>query len=93
MKKNLAIRSDTCILIIMKLHITTDKNCHKTYYASRKEAIQDINENPHLFPKAIGCHYSTVEIGTKKADIVFVLNNVMMHYSKYASLSGKGWLQ
>lgn len=93
MKKNLAIRSDTCILIIMKLHITTDKNCHKTYYVSRKEAVQDINENPHLFPKAIGFHYGTVEIGNTKADIVFVLNNVMMHYSKYASLSGKGWLQ
>ena len=64
----------------MKLHLTTDKNHYTTYYASRKEANKDIKENPHLFPKAIGYHYTTVEIGTKKADIVFVLNNVMMHY-------------
>ena len=88
MKINLVIRSDTCIIIIMKLHLTTDIKRHVTYHASRKEAIQDINGDRERFPKAIGFHYAVVEIGTKKADIVFVLNNVMKHYSKYAYYQG-----
>ena len=63
----------------MKIHITDDKANKIKYYATRKEAIEAINANPYVFPKAIGCHYSFFTHGGKKSDIVHVLNQV----SKY----------
>ncbi len=64
----------------MKIFLTTDINNQVTYFSSRKLAVEAINADNTLFPKAMGCHLSYVNIGTKKADLVFMMNSMANNF-------------